>query len=168
MAWRLERRAWERGKGEANKQAFRKIVAGGKRPGVIAYLDGEPIGWCSVAPREVFVALARSRVLAPVDAMPVWSISCLLVAKPYRRQGVSAKLIAAAVSFAARRGAKIVEAYPVVPYADAIPAAFAWTGVHTAYRKAGFVEVARRSRTRPVMRRECAGVGRSRRRTKGK
>jgi len=162
MAWRLERRDWVRGKGESNKRAFQEIVTRGERPGVIAYIDGEPIGWCSVAPREVFAALARSRVLAPVDAMPVWSISCLLVSKPYRRQGISAELIAAAVRFASVRGAKVVEAYPIVPYADNIPAPFAWTGLYAAYLKAGFVEVARRSKARPVMRQECPAIGRRR------
>ena len=168
MTWRLERRDWERGKGESNKQDFQEIVARDQRPGVIAYVEGEPIGWCSVAPREVFVALARSRVLAPVDAMPVWSISCLLISKPYRRQGLSSKLIAAAVKFAAERGAKVVEAYPVVPYADTIPAAFAWTGLYAAYLKAGFVEVARRSKVRPVMRHKCTAIRRPARVTKGK
>jgi GNAT superfamily N-acetyltransferase len=163
MTWRLKRRDWEEGKGEANKQALRAIVERDERPGVIAYADDEPIGWCSVAPREVFVALARSRVLAPIDATPVWSISCLFVAKGYRRQGISVKLIEAAVDFAAQRGAKVVEAYPVTPYAETIPAAFAWTGLPAAYLQAGFVEVARRSNARPVMRRQAEQGKRGRR-----
>src|SRR5207244_1087922 len=99
MTWRLKRSDWEEGKGESNKQSLRALVERDDQPGVIAYADGEPIGWCSVAPREAFIALARSHVLAPVDATPVWSISCLFVARPNRRQGISVKLIEAAVAF---------------------------------------------------------------------
>src|SRR5262249_11334986 len=77
MTWRLKRREWQEGKGDKNKRALRTIVKRNDRPGVIAYADAEPIGWCSVAPREAFVALERSRVFARVDHEPVWSISCL-------------------------------------------------------------------------------------------
>jgi GNAT superfamily N-acetyltransferase len=155
MTWRLKRSEWEQGKGESNRRALQMIVEQNERPGVLAYSGREAIGWCSVAPREVFVALGRSRILAPVDAEPVWSISCLFVAKAHRRRGVSVQLIEAAVAFAAKRGAKIVEAYPVEPYAEAMPPVFAWTGLTAAFSKAGFVEVARRSNARPIMRREC-------------
>src|SRR5579859_4511206 len=129
MTWRLKRAEWEKGKGESNKRALQVIVERDDRPGVLACVGDEPVGWCSIAPREVFSALGRSRVLAAVDETPVWSISCLFIAKSYRRQGVSVKLIDAAVKFAATRGAKMVEAYPVEPYSDKMPAAFAWTGL---------------------------------------
>ncbi len=155
MVWRLKRSVWEEGKGETNKLALRVIVENDERPGVLAYIGGEPVGWCSIAPREDFVALGRSRVLAAVDEIPVWSISCLFIAKAHRRQGVSVKLIDAAVRFAAKRGAMAVEAYPVEPYSEKMPAAFAWTGVASAFVKAGFVEVARRSAARPILRRDC-------------
>src|SRR5713101_3071575 len=67
MVWRLKRSVWESGKASGNKQAFRSLVEDDIQPGVLAYVDDEPIGWCSVAPRGDFVALQRSRVLAPVD-----------------------------------------------------------------------------------------------------
>ena len=155
MFWRLKRSVWEEGKGETNKLALRVIVENDERPGVLAYIGGEPVGWCSIAPREDFGSLGRSRVLAAVDEIPVWSISCLFIAKAHRRQGVSVKLIDAAVRFAAKRGAMAVEAYPVEPYSEKMPAAFAWTGVASAFVKAGFVEVARRSAARPILRRDC-------------
>jgi GNAT superfamily N-acetyltransferase len=154
MTWRLKRSVWEAGKGEPNRRAFHKIVRRDEQPGILAYAGDEPIGWCSVAPRQVFIALEKSRVLAPVDDAPVWSISCLFVAKAWRRQGVSVKLIKAAVKFAAERGAAMVEAYPVIPYTDDMPGAFAWTGLLAAFEKAGFIEVARRSKGRPIMRRK--------------
>ena len=156
MAWRLKRSEFDRGKGEGNRRAFRAIVTSGAEPGVLAYAGGEPVAWCAVAPREVYAALGRSRVLAPVDDRPVWSISCLFVTRRMRRSGVSAPLIRAAVSHAAAHGAEAVEAYPVEPYSGEMPAAFAWTGIASAFRRAGFKEVARRSRTRPIMRVETA------------
>jgi GNAT superfamily N-acetyltransferase len=154
MTWRLPRAEWEAGRGERNKKAFRAVVEGSIPPGVLAYSDDEPVGWCAVAPREVYVRLDKSRVLARVDELPVWSISCLFIAKPCRRQGVSVALIGAATDFAQKQGARVVEAYPFVPYSDAMPAAFAWTGTVSAYERAGFHEVARRSAARPIMRRE--------------
>src|SRR5438105_1192945 len=116
MVWRLPRTDFMRGKGAGNKRALQTIVANEQRPGVLAYAGEEPVGWCAIAPRDEYVALRRSRVLAPVDERPVWSISCLFVAKPFRRQGLSVRLIKEAVKFARSQGARIVEAYPVIPY----------------------------------------------------
>jgi len=154
MAWRVRNKDWVAGKGSKNKRAFKKIVTSGEKPGILAYLGREPIGWCAVAPREVYGSLARSRVLKPVDDQAVWSISCLFVLEPYRRKGVSVPLIRAAVDLAARQGARIVEGYPVIPTMERTPDPFIWTGVPSAFLDAGFVEVARRSKTRPIMRYE--------------
>jgi GNAT superfamily N-acetyltransferase len=153
MVWRLERRAWESGKGERNKLAFKKLVTDNARPGVVAYLGRDPIGWCAIAPRRAYSHLARSRVLAPVDDQAVWSVSCLFVARPYRRAGVSIRLLSAAAEMAFARGARIVEGYPQQPTMAKTPDAFVWTGLPAAFRRAGFREVARRSKTRPIMRR---------------
>jgi GNAT superfamily N-acetyltransferase len=157
MYWRLKRADFDRGKGEANRDAFRHVVESGPPPGLLAYHDGRPVGWVAVAPRETTPGLDRSRVLKRVDDEPVWSVSCLFVVKGYRRRGVSARLIEAAVHFARERGAAVVEGYPVEPVKDNVPAPFVWTGLASAFRKAGFVEVARRSPTRPVMRHTLRG-----------
>ena len=124
----------------------------GSPPGVLAYVDGQPVGWCAVAPRTEYDYLARSRVLRPVDDRPVWSISCLLVAKPHRGRGVSVQLLRAAVEMAGQAGAQIVEGYPVIARTGRMPDAFAWTGTLPAFRAAGFEEVARGSPSRPIMR----------------
>jgi GNAT superfamily N-acetyltransferase len=152
MAWRLRTRDWQAGKGAKNKRALKKIVSSGERPGVVGYLNGEPVAWCSIAPRETFSFLDRSRALKPVDEQPVWSVSCMFVLKPYRRRGVSVALLKAAVAFARKRGARIVEGYPVKPTMARTPDPFVWTGIPSAFRKAGFKEVARRSKTRPIYR----------------
>ena len=151
MSWRLSRTQFNGQKGSGNKEAMREIVTSNAMPGVLAYLGGEPIGWCAVAPRQVYVALERSRILKPVDDQPVWSISCLFVAKPFRRQAISSLLIKAATEFAAMRGAKIVESYPQT-LDHGLPDAFVWTGLEASFLSAGFHEAARRSPKRPIMR----------------
>jgi GNAT superfamily N-acetyltransferase len=154
MVWRLAPKAWAAGKGASNRRALRRIVEAGDEPGVLAYLGRRPIGWCAIAPREVYGTLARSRVLGRVDDRPVWSVSCLFVLAPYRRQGVSSRLLEAAVALAARRGARVVEGYPVEPSMKRMPDPFVWTGLPSAFVRAGFHEVERRSPHRPIMRRE--------------
>ena len=153
MWFRLRRSEYERKKGAGNKRALKKLVMSGEPPGLIAYLKGEPIAWCALAPREEYSLLDRSRVLAPVDDRPVWSIVCLFVAKPHRRQGVSVAMLEAAVRYARKRGARILEGYPVEPKKGAMPDVFAATGLASAFGEAGFTEVTRRSKTRPIMRR---------------
>jgi GNAT superfamily N-acetyltransferase len=152
MAWRLPHREYERGKGARNKRAFKRLVTSGDVPGLLAYIGDEPVGWCSVAPRSTFAFLERSRILKPLDEKPVWSVSCLFVLRPYRRRRISVKLLEAAVDFARRKGAPAIEGYPNDPTAP-LPDTFAWTGLASAFERAGFVEVARRSSRRPIMRR---------------
>lgn len=152
MWWRLSRAEFMKQKGDGNKAAFKQIVTSGAVPGILAYAQGQPVGWCAVAPREVYSFWERSRVLGRVDDQPVWSITCLFVARPFRRAGVSVALLKAAVAHAEEQGATIVEGYPVEPRKDKMPDAFAWTGLASAFRHAGFREVARRSTTRPIMR----------------
>jgi GNAT superfamily N-acetyltransferase len=152
MYWRLPRPLYEQGKGEGNRTAFRTLIEAGDEPGVLAYHGDDPIAWCAVAPRDAYGGLARSRILKPVDDRPVWSISCFFVARRYRRHGVTVPLLTAAVAFAAERGARIVEGYPIEPRQPTVPDAFAWYGIASTFRRAGFTEVARRSKGRPIMR----------------
>ncbi len=154
MWWRVKKRSdWERDKGAGNKRAFKKVVQRGAEPGVLAYHDGRAVGWCAVARREEYPSLERSRVAARVDDRPVWSVSCLFIHKDYRRYGLSVALLKAAADFVRDRGGAIVEGYPVIPRKDEMPAVFAFNGFYSAFEKAGFKEVARRSETRAVMRR---------------
>lgn len=152
MWWRLKRSEFEKQKGAKNKRTMRKIVASGEVPGILAYAGAEPVGWCAVGPREWYPVLQRSRTLKPVDDQSVWSITCFFVARPYRRRGVSSQLLKAAVAHARMRAARVIEGYPVEPKKGQLPDAFAWIGLPSTFRKAGFVEVLRRSPTRPIMR----------------
>jgi len=150
MWWRLTRREWMRQRGEANRRAMKRIVESGEVPGIIAYVDGGPAGWCSVGPREAFPSLNRSPKLKRVDAETVWSIVCFYVAPEYRGGGLMASLLAAARDHALSRGARIVEAYPREPGDLGPPQAY--MGVVPAFERAGFVEVLRRSPKQPIMR----------------
>jgi len=153
MWWRRTHSEFERRKGDRNRDAMRKIVKSGATPGLIAYTDGEPVGWCSVAPRGEFPRLERSRILKPVDDRDVWSVVCFFIDKDHRGTGVSTALLRAAVDFVRERGGTIVEGYPVEPKKDRMPEVFAFYGFASTFRKAGFTECARRSETRPIMRR---------------
>jgi len=152
MWWRLKRSEFERQKGEGNRKALKKIVDSGRIPGILAYAKGQPIAWCSVAPRETYPTLERSRTLKRVDDKPVWSVVCFFVAKPFRRKGVTTKLLRAAIDYVGKQGGKILEGYPVEPKKAKIADTFAYTGLASTFRKAGFVEALRRSETRPMMR----------------
>jgi GNAT superfamily N-acetyltransferase len=152
MWWRLPRSEFDRQKGEGNREAFRSVVFGGEPPGLLAYIDGQPVGWCALAPREQYGALERSRILKRVDERPVWSVTCFFVAKEHRRKGVTSRLLHAAVECAAEQGAQIVEGYPVEPKSADAPPVFIFTGIASSFREAGFSEAARRSETRPIMR----------------
>jgi len=152
MWWKLKRSEYERKKGNTNKKAFKNLVLSGQRPGILAYANGEPVGWCAVEPREVYPVLANSRILSKVDDQPVWSVVCFFIHRSFRRKGITVELLKAALAYARKRGAKILEGYPVEPKGGALPDVFLYHGLADAFRKAGFQEVIRRSETRPIMR----------------
>jgi len=141
------------GAGSGNKRSLRRAVASGKPPGLLAYVGGESVGWCALAPRETYRRIENSRTLARVDDRPVWSVVCFFIARPLRRRGLTVRLLREAARYARARGANILEGYPVEPTSGKTADAFAWTGLASAFRAAGFVEVERRSATRPIMRR---------------
>jgi len=152
MYWRVKSSVWEKQKGDKNKRSMKKIIFSGTIPGIIAYYNNEPVGWCSVALREEFSRLENSRILNPVDEKPVWSVVCFFINKKYRKKGLSVALLNAAKNFVKSSGGKILEGYPIEPKQDKMPDVFAWTGISAAFQSAGFKEVARRSETRPIMR----------------
>jgi len=148
---RLRRKEFDRSSGAENKEAIKEAVDGGEEPGLLAYSGGEPVGWVALAPREKYALLEHSRTLKRVDDQPVWSIVCFVVDKRVRGRGMMAKLLSAAVEHARRQGATIVEGYPVEPK-GALSGYSGYTGIVSTFRKAGFVEVARRSERQPIMR----------------
>jgi GNAT superfamily N-acetyltransferase len=157
MSWRKPKDRFQSGKGAANRASLKALVEQGPPPGILAYAGDRPVGWCAVAPRREYITLAKSRVLRPLDDAPVWSVSCLFIARPFRRKGLSVSLLKAAVRFVADQGGKIVEGYPALAKTAAVSPTFAWTGVLEAFLKAGFEEMPRWSESRPIVR--CYAIG---------
>ena len=152
MYWRARRIDCQRGYGEGNKQAFKAIVESGKVPGILAYHAGQPVAWCSIAPRQDYPVLERSRTLKRVDDQPVWSIACFFVSGPYRRKGMTEPLIRAAINYAKDKGARIVESYPLRTEITKLLPYERYMGIQSTFERAGFQVVASRSDRRPVMR----------------
>jgi len=148
MAWRAGR-AELGGKGPERKAAMRRRVAAGVPIGILGYLEGEPVAWCSVAPRPTFRGLGG--IEAP-DERPedVWSITCFFAKRDLRKQGVTRSLIQAAVEQARAKGAKVVEAYPVDPGSPS----YRFMGFVSPFEAAGFRHVGRTGSRRHVMRLE--------------
>jgi GNAT superfamily N-acetyltransferase len=137
---------------ETLEQAVRTLAGERRAPGLIAYRDGEPIGWVSLGPREDYQRIEHSVVLKRVDDRPVWSIVCFVVSRRARGQGVAHALLEAAIDYARDHGAKLLEAYPVDTGGERISSATAFKGTLSMFERAGFEVVARRqfNRTSPV------------------
>lgn len=127
--------------------------------GLVAYLDGEPVGWCAVEPRPAYAGLLRVYRVPWVGRSEdkadegTWSIPCIFVRAGYRRRGIGYALVQAAADFARDRGARAVEGYPMLtqPGEDII-----WgeilVGTRTMFARAGFTEVNHPTPRRVVMR----------------
>jgi GNAT superfamily N-acetyltransferase len=153
MWWRLSRKEFEKQQGEGNRLAMKAIVDAGECPGILAYQEHVPVGWCSVAPREQFQSLNRSPVLKRIDQEDVWSIVCFYIAKLYRGMGMTKQLIHAAVAHARKNGGKIVEAYPTDPHGrTSLAPVSAFMGLPDVFQAAGFEICARPSKAKVIMR----------------
>jgi GNAT superfamily N-acetyltransferase len=152
MFWKKPRKQFHDEAYEQNRLDQKRIVEEGAVPGILAYINGEPVGWCAIEPRGNYPALERSRILKPVDDNPVWSVTCFFVNKKFRKQGVTVALLKEVLKYVSSKGGKIVEGYPVEVKGKMAPDPFIYTGTAAAYKHAGFVEVARRSVTRPIFR----------------
>lgn len=146
---------FRRRSGASNRRAMKAIVDQARVPGLLGYRDGRVVGWVSLAPREEFGRIERSRVLRRVDESPVWSVVCFYVRPADRGSGVAASLLQAAARHARAHGAKALEGYP--RDTDRVSNASAYVGVASMFRSAGFEEVARNSPTRPIMRLRLTG-----------
>lgn len=149
--WRQSQAEYLAGKGGANRAALRRQVVGGEVPGLLAYAGTEAVGWVAVAPRAAYARLARARNLVAVDEAPVWSAPCFFVKRGWRGRGLAGRLLQAAADWARRAGAPALEGYPIDSRAK-LGDAFVYTGAYSTFVRLGFAEVARKHRTRPVMR----------------
>ena len=159
--WRQTGSDFSRGcerRGEGNRALMAALVAAGDEPGLIAYRDGRPVGWVSVAPRPQFGRVLRSPTLRPAPAQAddttTWSIVCFWMPRAERGRGLATALLDAAVAHAAARGAHAVEAYPVDTAGARQASANLFTGTLGMFRRAGFREVERGRGQQAIVRRQ--------------
>lgn len=158
MLWRMGNKEFEKNKGKGNKSKMHQLTTQKEYLGILAFDQDDPVGWCSVSPKEKFIRLQNSRLFKSQHPdQNLWSITCLLVRKEYRMKGISSQLINQASHFAFSNGATAVEAYPIISDRKNIPAAFAWIGLASAYAKVGFKKVGQPSDTRLIMRKKKSG-----------
>lgn len=152
MWFRQTGKAYEANRGEPNRQAMCSLVEHGEVPGVLLYADGEPAGWVALQPRGALPRLERSRAAKRPDDAAVWSLVCFFVHRNHRGRGMMHRLLDAAIAHARSSGATLLEAYPkdleeLSPSTDA-----AYTGLLPVFLEAGFREVARHAKGRPIVR----------------
>lgn len=143
--FRFRGRDWSNSTAAGNRAGLRALAErDDPAPGLLGYRDGGVVGWVSLGPREDYERLAFSKILAPVDDTPVWSIVCFVVSRRARGQGVASALLAASVAYAREHGATTLEAYPVDTADGRVPPANAYHGTLQMFERAGFRVVERR------------------------
>ena len=147
MVWRATAAERKQTDGASKKAAMAARVAAGVPVGLLAYLDGEPVAWCSIAPRSTYRRLVKGMEASPGIDDHIWSIACFFVLRRLRGQGMTRRLIQAAVAQAREQGATVVEAYPVDPDAPS----YRFMGFVPTFAEAGFSEVGRAGYRRHVM-----------------
>lgn len=148
MRWRMTSTEYKDSTKEGRVARLEEMVREGTPIGVLAYVDGAPVGWCSIAPRESYRGLERYRALARIDDAAVWAIVCFFVDPSQRRRGLTQGLLLAAVEYAKAGGARVVEGYPVEPEEKL----YTYMGSPRAFGARGFSDVTPSGRARRVVR----------------
>lgn len=147
--WTITNADFNRTTQHEREQLLRDEIAAGPPPALIAYVDGEAAGWVRVGPRTRQIRLERTKSFAagseePWDDSTVWAVSCFVVRREHRNQGLNTKLLDAAIDYARANGARTIEAYPVDPEAGRKKSSNdLYHGVVSTFEEAGFREVAR-------------------------
>ncbi|SFS08908.1 L-amino acid N-acyltransferase YncA [Agrococcus baldri] len=141
LSYRLPNAEFREMHGPAALARLRRFADEGTPPGVVATVDGEPAGWCSVAPRTSHHRLTHSRTIPVVDDVPVWSIVCIVVRPQFRRQGMARRLLEGAIDYARAAGAPMLEAYPVDPEGARVSPALAYVGTTGLFASVGFERI---------------------------
>lgn len=123
---------------EKSKAALRRQVESGTPPGMLAFLDGQLVGWLGLGPRPSLQRLVLSKKILSVDDLPVWVIVCFLVRPGYRRRGVTGALLRGAIEVARAHGAPAFEAYPVDPAGTRVDGTLAYVGFMHVFEREGF------------------------------
>ena len=120
---------------------MRALCAAEPGPGVLAYVDGQPTGWCSVAPKSTYRALVHSRTIPHLHDEGAWSVVCFVVRPGFRRRGLMHHLLAGAVGHARAMGAAVLEGYPVDPGRGRVDQTSGYVGTVRLFEAHGFSRV---------------------------
>ena len=148
MMWRARGAEAKNTTRSARKAAIKARVDDGIPIGLLGYIGGEPIAWCSIAPRSTYRPLGGEDEPSE-SAGEVWSLVCFFIRREFRGQRVTEQLIEAAADYARRNGAKVLEAYPVDPGSPS----YRFMGYVPTFEAVGFEEVGLAGTRRHVMRR---------------
>lgn len=171
--FRLRGAQWRQARTASNRAALQREVSAcavgavgtaaeqALSPGVLAWVGGEPAGWCAIGPRPGYPRLTASPKVRAAggyrDDPSCWAVTCFVVRTGFRRRGLSAALLDGAVAMVRSGGARTVEAYPVDVAAKAgVSASELYHGVLSTFLAAGFTEVVRTSSSRPIVRLDLA------------
>jgi GNAT superfamily N-acetyltransferase len=142
LSYRIPSRDNRELKGTDRRDLVEALTRSSTPPGVLAYLDGDVVGWAGVAPRADLHAFANSRRIPHVDDLPVWTVWCFRVRGGMRGKGIASALLDGAVEFARDRGAPAVEGYPVDNGGAKVDLTMAYVGTRGMFEKAGFTKAA--------------------------
>ena len=149
MRWRLSSSEFSKSSKEERIAQLNQMVCEQIPVGMLAYTsESDVVGWCSIAPRETFTALERSRTLPRIDDTAVWSVTCFFIDRHYRRQKLTLGLLLSAIDYAQSQGATTIEGYPVPPDATS----YTYMGSPNTFLQAGFVDVTPSGQKRQVYR----------------
>jgi GNAT superfamily N-acetyltransferase len=149
MAWRATPAEAKHSDNAQRKAAIASRVRDGVPIGLLGYIEDEPVAWCSIAPRTTYRTLVRNGS----SDEGIWSIVCFFIVKQHRGEGLTRRMLAAAIEHARQQGAKVVEAYPV----DEDSPSYRFMGFVPMFENAGFYEIGREGNRRHVMQRKLDG-----------
>ena len=148
MRWRMRSTEYQKSTKQMRAEKLTQSVSAGTPVGILAYAGSEPIGWCSIAPRESYEALERYKALPRVDHSSVWSVVCFFVDRRFRRRQVTRGLPKGGLGYARSQGARIIEGYPVEPGSRL----YTYMGSPATFREAGFQDVTPKGQQRKIVR----------------
>ncbi len=144
MAWRSTKEELKENTKASRREQMLGRIDRRVPVGLVGYLDGEPVAWVSIAPKETYKRLGGPE---PEDRDKVWSLACMYLRRTHRHKGLGHEMIDAAIQQAKKRGATVLEAYPVDPTSPS----YRFMGLIPNFEARGFSEVARAGTRRHVM-----------------
>jgi GNAT superfamily N-acetyltransferase len=139
--WRMSAGDYNRSTLAERRSALRGQLSETPTAGMLAYVDGEPAGWCGFGVRQRVERLVRSRTIPAIDDLPVWAVYCFTVRVGYRRRGVARALLDGLIDYAREQGAPALEAYPVETGGARIHGTAAYVGTLGMFEAARFRRV---------------------------